>query len=148
TVSFTVLLFITCSRALPSLHSFPTRRSSDLIIVVTVLVQERNLGDLLKGWRRLRRPTLEAAGSAAELRPAKIEEATQQGGRIHRSEEHTSELQSRFDLVCRLLLEKKKKQKHIFQNPFITVENHRILEQIDYISFIFAHVIMTEVSLP
>src|SRR5699024_12390266 len=28
-----------------------------------------------------------------------------------RSEEHTSELQSRFDLVCRLLLEKKKKNK-------------------------------------
>src|SRR5699024_12816386 len=28
--------------------------------------------------------------------------------RIFRSEEHTSELQSRFDLVCRLLLEKKK----------------------------------------
>src|SRR5206468_8579135 len=31
----------------------------------------------------------------------------------HRSEEHTSELQSRSDLVCRLLLEKKKKhQQH------------------------------------
>src|SRR6266513_6480849 len=30
------------------------------------------------------------------------------GPRWHRSEEHTSELQSRFDLVCRLLLEKKK----------------------------------------
>src|SRR5207249_11744311 len=29
--------------------------------------------------------------------------------RMDRSEEHTSELQSRFDLVCRLLLEKKKK---------------------------------------
>src|SRR5437870_8844147 len=29
-----------------------------------------------------------------------------------RSEEHTSELQSRGHLVCRLLLEKKKKQKH------------------------------------
>src|SRR5438067_9225713 len=29
--------------------------------------------------------------------------------RLARSEEHTSELQSRFDLVCRLLLEKKKK---------------------------------------
>src|SRR5699024_11971685 len=29
-----------------------------------------------------------------------------------RSEEHTSELQSRFDLVCRLLLEKKK---HLFE---------------------------------
>src|SRR5207249_11915660 len=30
-------------------------------------------------------------------------------GSVRRSEEHTSELQSRFDLVCRLLLEKKKK---------------------------------------
>src|SRR5690606_42005755 len=30
----------------------------------------------------------------------------------YRSEEHTSELQSRENLVCRLLLEKKKKQKH------------------------------------
>src|SRR5438105_11143551 len=30
----------------------------------------------------------------------------------HRSEEHTSELQSRVDLVCRLLLEKKKKKKN------------------------------------
>src|SRR5207249_10915479 len=30
-------------------------------------------------------------------------------GRALRSEEHTSELQSRFDLVCRLLLEKKNK---------------------------------------
>src|SRR5207249_12142079 len=29
---------------------------------------------------------------------------------VTRSEEHTSELQSRFDLVCRLLLEKKKKK--------------------------------------
>src|SRR2546421_4050675 len=31
--------------------------------------------------------------------------------RLRRSEEHTSELQSRSDLVCRLLLEKKKKHK-------------------------------------
>src|SRR5207249_9910697 len=31
----------------------------------------------------------------------------------HRSEEHTSELQSRFDLVCRLLLEKKKKMRYV-----------------------------------
>src|SRR5699024_12876056 len=30
---------------------------------------------------------------------------------VGRSEEHTSELQSRFDLVCRLLLEKKKKRR-------------------------------------
>src|SRR2546428_5198704 len=32
---------------------------------------------------------------------------------LYRSEEHTSELQSRSDLVCRLLLEKKKKQQII-----------------------------------
>src|SRR2546421_5251683 len=32
-------------------------------------------------------------------------------GRLMRSEEHTSELQSRSDLVCRLLLEKKKNKK-------------------------------------
>src|SRR2546421_9083631 len=31
--------------------------------------------------------------------------------KLNRSEEHTSELQSRSDLVCRLLLEKKKKTK-------------------------------------
>src|SRR5207249_8609255 len=33
-----------------------------------------------------------------------------------RSEEHTSELQSRFDLVCRLLLEKKKKNQNVYSN--------------------------------
>src|SRR2546426_5577590 len=32
--------------------------------------------------------------------------------RFHRSEEHTSELQSPCNLVCRLLLEKKKKKQH------------------------------------
>src|SRR5437588_2429127 len=31
---------------------------------------------------------------------------------LHRSEEHTSELQSHSDLVCRLLLEKKKRKEH------------------------------------
>src|SRR2546421_2813411 len=35
--------------------------------------------------------------------------ATLQASPLDRSEEHTSELQSRSDLVCRLLLEKKKK---------------------------------------
>src|SRR5438067_10219480 len=42
-----------------------------------------------------------------------------------RSEEHTSELQSRFDLVCRLLLEKKKKNKRInkteMRNKILTI---------------------------
>src|SRR2546422_8207305 len=35
------------------------------------------------------------------------------GSTLLRSEEHTSELQSRLHLVCRLLLEKKKKTKHM-----------------------------------
>src|SRR2546421_8088414 len=37
-------------------------------------------------------------------------------GRDPRSEEHTSELQSRSDLVCRLLLEKKKKYTRVMIN--------------------------------
>src|SRR5699024_12822352 len=42
---------------------------------------------------------------------------------LRRSEEHTSELQSRFDLVCRLLLEKKKQNKnnlkHIYDHRYV-----------------------------
>src|SRR5689334_24049684 len=37
--------------------------------------------------------------------------AARPAGKLSRSEEHTSELQSQFHLVCRLLLEKKKKKK-------------------------------------
>src|SRR2546429_6818068 len=36
---------------------------------------------------------------------------------LTRSEEHTSELQSRLHLVCRLLLEKKKKTPHLAPQP-------------------------------
>src|SRR5699024_12074385 len=39
-----------------------------------------------------------------------------------RSEEHTSELQSRFDLVCRLLIEKKNNTKFFFDiYPYVTI---------------------------
>src|SRR2546421_4894533 len=38
---------------------------------------------------------------------------------VIRSEEHTSELQSRSDLVCRLLLEKKKKKKYTNHRRYI-----------------------------
>src|SRR5260370_32094176 len=37
-----------------------------------------------------------------------------------RSEEHTSELQSHLNLVCRLLLEKKKKEKQLSARPLST----------------------------
>src|SRR5687768_18101786 len=39
-----------------------------------------------------------------------------EGVEVSRSEEHTSELQSRLHLVCRLLLEKKKKKKNKITN--------------------------------
>src|SRR5438874_10517801 len=44
------------------------------------------------------------------------------GGEM-RSEEHTSELQSRRDLVCRLLLEKKKKKKKKYKNTKTTKQH-------------------------
>ena len=44
---------------------------------------------------------------------------------IARSEEHTSELQSRLHLVCRLLLEKKRKRKPIQNNVFFLPSNRR-----------------------
>src|SRR2546429_3086469 len=46
------------------------------------------------------------------------------GGNSNRSEEHTSELQSRLHLVCRLLLEKKKNKK-ILRPPSIRPQ-HRL----------------------
>src|SRR5712675_3315505 len=42
-----------------------------------------------------------------------------------RSEEHTSELQSRLHLVCRLLLEKKKKKKHRSRSRIHTKNNRQ-----------------------
>src|SRR5438552_14014022 len=49
------------------------------------------------------------AGTIVESRPPNI---TRGSGEVSRSEEHTSELQSPDHLVCRLLLEKKKKKKN------------------------------------
>src|SRR5436305_8428756 len=51
----------------------------------------------------------DAGGEVEENRQGRISLGTHEVGR--RSEEHTSELQSRPHLVCRLLLEKKKKNK-------------------------------------
>src|SRR5687768_17999231 len=45
-------------------------------------------------------------------------------GDLPRSEEHTSELQSRLHLVCRLLLEKKKKQQTIIHSLTVLVNPH------------------------
>src|SRR2546427_7693387 len=57
-----------------------------------------------------------ACVGAASRRPRAARGTPPTGGRRGRgpprSEEHTSELQSQSNLVCRLLLEKKKKRKH------------------------------------
>src|SRR3712207_8249149 len=55
------------------------------------------------------------ATSDARALPVKLVRAVRGFAKQHRSEEHTSELQSRQYLVCRLLLEKKKtsKSEHI-----------------------------------
>src|SRR5207249_11258887 len=97
----------------PTLHSFPTRRSSDL--------HRQRDAELLREERvallaaQVEPEELERRGrvvaAALEARPGRHRErpARDAVGRVRRgvrSEEHTSELQSRFDLVCRLLLEK------------------------------------------
>src|SRR5438105_12886527 len=75
------------------LHSFPTRRSSDLFLP----------GSRENDW--LWDVEQAAANAHARSSSAELERIRAHGGM--RSEEHTSELQSRVDLVCRLLLEKK-----------------------------------------
>src|SRR5207249_10138079 len=60
------------------------------------------------GRRRMALTTLKIAVFAPMLR-ASVSTATavKPGFLVSRSEEHTSELQSRFDVVCRLMLERK-----------------------------------------
>src|SRR5690349_22891708 len=64
-------------------------------------------GERLQG----RTASLERPGDERRCRPPRRPGSRACLGRLFRSEEHTSELQSRRDLVCRLLLEKKKKKK-------------------------------------
>src|SRR5205809_5117187 len=64
--------------------------------------------------------SLPAATNGSAARRAKVL-AWARLGKDLRSEEHTSELQSRLHLVCRLLLEKKKKSKRA---PSIRSERH------------------------
>src|SRR2546430_3331563 len=49
------------------------------------------------------------SGSPSSFGGARNASLSKQAGKIDRSEEHTSELQSQSNLVCRLLLEKKKR---------------------------------------
>src|SRR5689334_24852752 len=77
---------------------FPTRRSSDLSTLLLLLLH-----------LRLRRRAFLLCHLQKALTLAGVHAlALILGGLAGRSEEHTSELQSQFHLVCRLLLEKKK----------------------------------------
>src|SRR5437870_10313137 len=58
--------------------------------------------------------------SSSRMRASRPAESGSEGS--GRSEEHTSELQSRGHLVCRLLLEKKKKQQHHLDLPTVLAE--------------------------
>src|SRR5207253_6951872 len=105
--------FLPASRPLPPLHSFPTRRSSDLslrlmfatalaggaLAVVFIVASGRILETL--------RNTLGVVAFHAQhgLQSHPVVNLDNPGAVRMRSEEHTSELQSRGHLVCRLLLE-------------------------------------------
>src|SRR5699024_12380311 len=95
---------LSCSADHRALLSFPTRRSSDLKIAFFFL------------FAALRAALIHCSlGSPCGAAPAGAFRGQPPAGRLlgrdelsakpTRSEEHTSELQSRFDLVCRLLLE-------------------------------------------
>src|SRR5690606_40294274 len=107
-------LFLLSSCALHLyLHSFPTRRSSDLqrcdlrgaapalrqVLVALEAGQRVEEGDDVVGV---------LLGRHAALLADALHDRVQRLPAPARSEEHTSELQSRENLVCRLLLEKKK----------------------------------------
>src|SRR5437867_10106264 len=95
-LSFIIFFFLLFRRP-PRSPLFPTRRSSDLRSATRgdplgLTLREREvLGEICAGQTN-------AAIAAKLFISAKT---------VDRSEEHTSELQSPYDLVCRLLLEKK-----------------------------------------
>src|SRR5207247_7283839 len=94
------------------LHTFPTRRSSDL----SSQFPPESIFRAAKQRADARRADVECGGDLGvrkagvakrEHRGRTFGQAREHRTHLVRSEEHTSELQSRVDLVCRLLLEKK-----------------------------------------
>src|SRR5699024_12508108 len=95
------------------LHSFPTRRSSDLERLEndTLVLHQGGSSDHVSFYEAgidtanfIRREPGTAALEPWYHTPFDTIDHISQDRIQERSEEHTSELQSRFDLVCRLLL--------------------------------------------
>src|SRR5437867_13189670 len=100
-----------------ALHAPIIRQSRPLLpLFVFFLLLRRPPRSTLFPYTTLFRSAIRDCGKRGELRPphqlvaeqARNEDKAQFWA--ERSEEHTSELQSPYDLVCRLLLEKKKKK--------------------------------------
>src|SRR5699024_11954506 len=105
------LLFLSFYLSIPHrhLHSFPTRRSSDLLPFLWFDAPSY-FGQSLSPDPDDLQPNTDRTflHIRFSLYLYYLSETIRRLIACPRSEEHTSELQSRFDLVCRLLLEKKK----------------------------------------
>src|SRR5690606_41860480 len=108
------LPFVLCSSqpATTELYTLSLHDALPISTEIERFYQTQCLSDSVRG--RGRRPhaahTVIAIGHANRLTLARLI-PREIGARDVRSEEHTSELQSRENLVCRLLLEKKKRKK-------------------------------------
>src|SRR5207302_10969097 len=99
----TLLLVLSIPPRPPPSPLFPTRRSSDL---------PASPSAARKAVAKRRIPIISSCDSprrGAIVSASRLDRSSSR--RVARSEEHTSELQSRENLVCRLLLEKKNKSK-------------------------------------
>src|SRR5205085_9507541 len=100
------------SPPLRPLPSFPTRRSSDLDVLAAVAsqasiaIQNASMHESLLERERMERDLKLAEQVQKRFLPQSVPSVP--GFEFFRSEEHTSELQSQSNLVCRLLLEQKK----------------------------------------
>src|SRR5947207_11856051 len=95
----------------PRFTLFPYTRSSDLSTEVAscTFEEQRRVLAIAEAEVGGRLPLVNGVWADGSLEAARIARMAAEGGASARSEEHTSELQSHSDLVCRLLLEKKKR---------------------------------------
>src|SRR5207249_10753367 len=98
-----------------ALPSFPTRRSSDLVTSRATAIAVSRLPSTSVGRSASKAGDVRTASGARPVTRVRAREYKEVDD--PRSEEHTSELQSRFDLVCRLLLEKKNIQRTVNEHP-------------------------------